>query len=151
MPRDLFQDLFGYLGNAAGKVAGTLLEEFTCVDCGETAVPIKCVCGNYACHEHGFFNLNGACICPVCAQRLAEEGGYLDENGRPARRRGRGQARPRAQQATPRIKPPWEVLGLTRSATAADVNRAFRQMALDCHPDLHPGDPTARKRFQALQ
>ena len=37
------------------------------------------------------------------------------------------------------------------SLTRAEVESAFRRRALECHPDKHPGDATAARRFAALQ
>jgi molecular chaperone DnaJ len=44
----------------------------------------------------------------------------------------------------------YEVLGLRRDATTDDVKRAFRKLALECHPDRHPGDAAAEARFKEL-
>ncbi len=42
------------------------------------------------------------------------------------------------------------VLGLTDAATAADVQRAFRKLARDVHPDRHP-DADSRQRVELLR
>ncbi len=45
---------------------------------------------------------------------------------------------------------PYEVLGLTRSATAEDIKRAYRKLVRTSHPDLHPDDAAAEARFKAI-
>jgi hypothetical protein len=45
---------------------------------------------------------------------------------------------------------PHKVLGVPKSATRDAVKSAFRRQALACHPDKHPGDRLAKKRWQDL-
>lgn len=42
------------------------------------------------------------------------------------------------------------VLGLKEGADAEEIKRAYRKMAFDLHPDLHPENPSAGKDFQRL-
>lgn len=44
---------------------------------------------------------------------------------------------------------PYEVLGLTRQASADDIKRAYRGLARKYHPDLNPDDTEAEARFKA--
>jgi molecular chaperone DnaJ len=44
----------------------------------------------------------------------------------------------------------YEVLGLERNCTDADIKRAFRDLARQHHPDNNPGDPSAEDRFKEL-
>ncbi|MBT9383595.1 DnaJ domain-containing protein [Pseudooceanicola sp. CBS1P-1] len=44
---------------------------------------------------------------------------------------------------------PYDVLGLGRTASAEEIKKAYRKIAKDSHPDLHPGDAAAEARFKA--
>src|SRR5258707_15647674 len=48
------------------------------------------------------------------------------------------------------MRDPYEVLGLTRSASAADIKSAFRRLAKKLHPDANKHDPKAASRFAEL-
>ena len=45
---------------------------------------------------------------------------------------------------------PYDALGLTRSATADDIKKAYRKLVRSSHPDLHPDDAAAEARFKAI-
>jgi DnaJ domain len=44
----------------------------------------------------------------------------------------------------------YQVLGVTPSATSAEIADAFRTQARHLHPDRNPGDDDATERFKAL-
>jgi curved DNA-binding protein CbpA len=44
----------------------------------------------------------------------------------------------------------YAILGISRQATAEEIKKAFRQLALQCHPDRNPGDPQAEERFKEV-
>ncbi len=45
---------------------------------------------------------------------------------------------------------PYLVLGLKRGASKAEINRAFRRLAKQHHPDLNHGNKNAEEHFKAL-
>ena len=44
----------------------------------------------------------------------------------------------------------YKILGVDRNIPQKDVRRAFLKRAKQFHPDLHPDDPKAKAKFQAL-
>jgi DnaJ-class molecular chaperone len=45
----------------------------------------------------------------------------------------------------------YETLGISRGASADDVQKAYRQLARKYHPDLNPDDKSAKQKFQEVQ
>jgi molecular chaperone DnaJ len=44
----------------------------------------------------------------------------------------------------------YEVLGLKKSASGAEIKKAFRKFARKYHPDINPGDKTSEQKFKEL-
>ena len=44
----------------------------------------------------------------------------------------------------------YEVLGVSRDSSEADIKKAYRRLAKENHPDLHPGDKEAEARFKEI-
>ncbi len=42
----------------------------------------------------------------------------------------------------------YDVLGVRRDADAAEIKKAFRRVARECHPDVNPGDPDCEAQFK---
>ena len=44
----------------------------------------------------------------------------------------------------------YQVLGVAKDASAAEIKKAYRKLARENHPDSHPGDTAAEERFKAV-
>ena len=42
----------------------------------------------------------------------------------------------------------YEVLGVSKDASEADIKRAYRKVAKKYHPDINPGDKNAEEKFK---
>ncbi|HEX7544834.1 MAG TPA: DnaJ domain-containing protein, partial [Candidatus Limnocylindrales bacterium] len=42
----------------------------------------------------------------------------------------------------------YKTLGVDRKATPAEIKKAYRRLARELHPDRHPDDKTAERRFK---
>src|ERR671925_1375477 len=44
----------------------------------------------------------------------------------------------------------YSFLGVAKTASAADITKAYRQLAKKLHPDLNPGDKAAEEKFKQV-
>src|SRR5258706_1487023 len=48
------------------------------------------------------------------------------------------------------MRDPYDILGVTKKASEAEIKKAFRTLAKKHHPDTHANDPKAVKKFQEI-
>ncbi|MCG0999438.1 DnaJ domain-containing protein, partial [Acetobacter persici] len=48
------------------------------------------------------------------------------------------------------VRDPYEVLGVSKTASQDEIRKAYRNLAKKYHPDLNPGDKVAEEQFKAI-
>ena len=44
----------------------------------------------------------------------------------------------------------YQILGVSRTASADDIKKAFRKLARTYHPDVNPGSKSAEEKFKQV-
>jgi DnaJ-class molecular chaperone len=50
----------------------------------------------------------------------------------------------------PEFQDYYKTLGVPRTASQAEIKKAFRKLARESHPDKHAGDKVAERRFKEI-
>ena len=59
----------------------------------------------------------------------------------------RGRLRAGCQMGFRTMRDPYQILGVAKDASQADVKKAFRKLAKQHHPDQNPNDPKSQAKF----
>lgn len=125
-----FKKIFESILHKAPDLAAQAMPD--CPLCDSKAVPLRCLgCGQFVCINHGFFSTEMQMICDDCVEVASEIAGWKMQKS--TKKKGKKEG-------------PWVVLGIERTASEDEINKAFREKSKDCHPDKG-GNPEDFKRL----
>lgn len=144
--------------NAVPKIKNGVAKGISC-DCKniregmhshcEQVAALPCqACGRSTCLYHGFITWKGDAVCWHCVADIIQQRSFKTDEPRP----GRPPSDQNRQRIENEIELSLQLLGLTRSATAEDISRAFRIFAAQNHPDKVSPDKRAEaeERFKKV-
>jgi hypothetical protein len=92
-------------------------------------------CRRPFCVEHAELHDGTTCVCKRCFAFMWEAG---KEKAKERMRQFAAQAQARAAAQAPPPTPPWEILGVKRNVSEAEIKKAYKAVVHANHPDLLP-------------
>jgi hypothetical protein len=114
-----------------------------CEFCGAATI-LRCAsCGQVVCNAHGFINYRAIDkVTTLCCDCVHQAFPAVDlQDPRPQQQR---------QENWPYTEKPWKVLGIHAFSTDEEIEKAYKRLARDAHPD-HGGSEELMKKLNAAR